>query len=251
MDGSGRARKGDRGIRTEVWNRMVDASDIVHRSQINGGGANAEVLRAKNILLVRNDSGDAVRRGGVLAITGILTDPVVSSTAKESFFDAPTMSGGAPTASTRDFGIAVEEIRDGAIGRCALGGVVQLRVDVSSSDHKYATLGTSCSAMKSGGSGSMRLLWKEQGLGEGKWALGVFDSSPEGTKIGKATGVWGKNTYAQVTVYDQGDPMSPTAKDPPEVIQSCVNKFATVQADKWVAISKATNGVWYLVAAEC
>lgn len=72
-----------------------------------------------------------------------------------------------------------------------------------------------------------------------------------GTKVGKTTGVWEKNSYAQITVYDQGDPLSPTTKDPPEVIQFCVNKFATVGADKWVAISKATNGHWYLVSAEC
>ena len=72
-----------------------------------------------------------------------------------------------------------------------------------------------------------------------------------GTKVGKTTGVWAKNSYAQITVYDQGDPLSPTTKDPPEVIQFAINKFATVGADKWVAISKATNGYWYLVSAEC
>ena len=98
----------------------------------------------------------------------------------------------------------------------------------------------------------MRLLWKEQGLGEGKWALGVFDgSSPEGTKIGKTIGVWDKNSFGRITVYDQGDPLALTAKDPPEIIDFCVNKFATVGHDKWAAISRATNGFWYLVAAEC
>lgn len=251
MDGTGRAKKGDRKIPSRVWNRIVRSSEIVHRSLINGGGINAEVLRAKNILLVRNDTGADVPRGGVLALTGILTDPGISSTAKESFFDAPTMVGSTPTAGARDFGITLEAIRADSIGRVALGGVAQLMVDVVHADHKYAIPKASTSAMESSGAGPVSLLWKEYGTGNGKLALGVFGGGGPQMRLGKTTAEWQKGSLATVAVYEAGTPPNESAANPIEQIEGCVNKFATVQSGKFVAVSLAGNGRWYLVAAEC
>jgi hypothetical protein len=70
-------------------------------------------------------------------------------------------------------------------------------------------------------------------------------------KIGKTTSQWLKGTLADVTIYDKGTPPSETTDSPAEVVEDCVNKFATVEADKWVAIAKASNGSWYMIAAEC
>lgn len=77
------------------------------------------------------------------------------------------------------------------------------------------------------------------------------DDGGDPIKIGKTTAIWAKGTLADVEIYDQGTPPSETKKSPAEVVEDCVNKFATVEADKWVAIAKASNGSWYMISAEC
>ena len=77
------------------------------------------------------------------------------------------------------------------------------------------------------------------------------DDGGDPIRLGKTTAEWTKGTLATIELYDQGTPPSETAKSPAETIQDCVNKFATVASGKWVAIAKASNGSWYLIAAEC
>lgn len=253
MDGSGRANRGDRRIRTDVWNRLVDASEIVHRERFSGGGANAEVLRAKNILLVRNDTGADVPRGGILAITGIVTDPAISSTAKESFFDAPTMSGSTPTTGTRDFGVTLEAIRNGVIGRVALGGVFTLKVDITDTDHHCACPKASRNAMKSCGEGPVRLLWKEYSTGNDKWALGAFNTPTRAIVFSKTESFWAKNTQAVLSVHDAANevyPVTPKTTTPPEQV-TAVNLMGPVPADRWVVLGRGPGGWYFLISAEC
>jgi hypothetical protein len=68
-------------------------------------------------------------------------------------------------------------------------------------------------------------------------------------RIGKTTATWTKGTLATVTLYESGTPPSETAAD--QTLPQCVNKFADVPSGKWVAVARAANGSWYLIAAEC
>jgi hypothetical protein len=77
------------------------------------------------------------------------------------------------------------------------------------------------------------------------------DDGGDPIRIGKTTGAWTKGTLANISIYEAGSPPSETANSPAEAIANCVNKFSDVAADKWVAIAKAGNGRWYLIAAEC
>lgn len=70
-------------------------------------------------------------------------------------------------------------------------------------------------------------------------------------RIGKTTDVWTKGTVATIELREEGTPPSETATDPAATLSDCVNKFATVQADKWVAVMLGVNGYYYLIAAEC
>lgn len=70
-------------------------------------------------------------------------------------------------------------------------------------------------------------------------------------RIGKTTAQWNKGTLATITLYEGGTPPSETANDPAETIEDAVNKFADVPMNKWVALAKAANGSWYMIAAEC
>jgi hypothetical protein len=71
-----------------------------------------------------------------------------------------------------------------------------------------------------------------------------------GLTLGKVTAAWNKNTLRQVIVHDQGNALFESTSAPPAFVNGVVNKFANVEADKWVMIGEA-NGRWYLVSAEC
>lgn len=70
-------------------------------------------------------------------------------------------------------------------------------------------------------------------------------------RVGKTTAAWNKGTLATITLYENGTPPGETAASPAETLADCVNKFADVPTDKWVAVARAANGSWYLIAAEC
>lgn len=68
-------------------------------------------------------------------------------------------------------------------------------------------------------------------------------------KLGKTTASWTKGTLATIALYGTGTPPSETSSS--ATLSNCVNKFATVASGKWVMLGKASNGSWYLIAAEC
>lgn len=74
----------------------------------------------------------------------------------------------------------------------------------------------------------------------------------EPIRIGKTTGDWTKGTVATIELYEEGTPPSETKKTPTaDTLAGCVNKFADVASGKWVALARAANGSYYLIAAEC
>ncbi len=71
-------------------------------------------------------------------------------------------------------------------------------------------------------------------------------------RLGKTTSPWAKGALATIELYEEGTPGSEAKKSPDAaVLESCVNKFAAVDENKWVIVAKAGNGSWYLIAAEC
>lgn len=73
----------------------------------------------------------------------------------------------------------------------------------------------------------------------------------EMVRIGKTTAIWTKGTLGTIELREEGTPPGETATSPAATLSDCVNKFATVQADKWVAVMQGVNGYYYLIAAEC
>lgn len=77
------------------------------------------------------------------------------------------------------------------------------------------------------------------------------DGEDHRVRLGKTSAAWAKGTLADIDVYDEGTPPNETISDPVETLQDCVNKFAGVEANKWVMLAKASNDRWYVIAAEC
>jgi hypothetical protein len=136
-------------------------------------------------VMAQNNTGGAVSRWGVLAITGMAISPAGSGAAQ--FEQLPVVTGGIPSDTTTAWCIAVEPIPAGSIGRVAVGGAVQAKVDVRSSDHQFVRCKSSTAELVSTDNGEGVILWK-QGTGSGQWAL-VRLGNGRGTQIDVVTNV--------------------------------------------------------------
>ena len=135
-------------------------------------------------VMAKNNTGSTVARWGVLAITGMEITPGSSENATSQFEQLPVVAGGTPSDTTTAWCVAVEPIKAGEIGKVAVGGVVQVKVEIDSSSHTFAKCKASTSELKSTDNGEGLILWK----GSGQWAL-VRLGNGRGTQIDVVTNV--------------------------------------------------------------
>jgi hypothetical protein len=185
-----------------------------------------------------------VARWGVLAITGMEITPTSSSGgATASFEEMPVLTGGTPSATTTAWCVAVEPIESGKIGRVAVGGVVQCKVDVTSADDKFVACKASAAELKTGTTGEGLILWKESGTGTGKWALvRLAAGGAQGVKRGTFSAPWSKGSTKTVT----------DAVTSGTTYTNVKNYFAGMTGSGTKACAIAYVGSeWILIAAEC
>jgi hypothetical protein len=138
-------------------------------------------------VMAKNNTGSNVERWGVLAITGMDITPGSSQTATAQFEQLPVVAGGTPSDTTTAWCVAVEPIAAGKVGRVAVGGCVQVKVEVADSSHVFVRCKSSSSELKSTDNGEGLILWK-QGTGTGQWAI-VRLGNGRGTQIDVVTNV--------------------------------------------------------------
>ena len=163
-----------------AWNRAQDAADIVlgDRGRVVADAVKS-AERAANIVMIRNQSGQAVPRFGVLGINNVEINPsgqpVDSSVALE-FAQNPVVTGTVPTlAHVERFVVLLEPAPINAVVRAAVSGVFACRVYVIDDSHGFATIRVNDrTQLESTSCGVLQLLWKENGTGPNKWALGVM-----------------------------------------------------------------------------
>jgi hypothetical protein len=155
----------------------------------------------------------------------------------------PVLTGGTPSATTTAWCVAVEPIAANAVGRVAVGGVVQVKVEITSADDKFAACKASASELKTGTAGEGFILWKDSGTGAGKWALvRLAGGGAQGIKRGTFSAPWNKGSTATVTdAITSGTTYS-----------SVKNYFASITGTGSKACAIAYVGTeWILIAAEC
>jgi hypothetical protein len=172
-----------------------------------------------------------------------ITPTSSSGGATASFEEMPVLTGGTPSATTTAWCVTVEPIESGKIGRVAVGGVVQCKVEVDKADDKFAACKASAAELKTGTSGEGLILWKESGTGTGKWALvRLAAGGAQGIKRGTFSAPWTKGSTK--TVSDAVN--SGTTYD------NVQNYFASLTGSGTKACAIAYVGSeWILIAAEC
>jgi hypothetical protein len=193
-------------------------------------------------VMAKNNTGSKIERWGVLAITGMDITPGSSTNATGQFEQLPVVTGGTPSATTTAWCVAVEPIAAGQIGRAAVGGVVQCKVEVTSADDKFVACKASTAELKTGTTGEGMILYKEGGTGSNKWALVRLGGGGVGIVRGTFTAPWDKGSTK--TVSD--------AVTIGTTYSNARNYFAAVGGTGTKACAIAYVGTeWILIAAEC
>ena len=232
-------------ISARAWNRAQDAADLVLGAYAGteGGIPGSPVLKPYTWAYCRPSV--TVARWGVLAITGVAITPTSSSGgATASFEEMPVLTGGTPSATTTAWCVAVEPIAANAVGRVAVGGVVQCKVEVTSADDKFVACKASTAELKTGTTGEGLILYKEGGTGGNKWALVRLagGGAAGGIVRGTFTAPWTKGSTK--TVAD--------AVTSGTTYANVRNYFAAVGGTGTKACAIAYVGTeWILIAAEC
>ena len=74
--------------------------------------------------------------------------------------------------------------------------------------------------------------------------------SGEPVRLGKTTAAWEKNTLAEITLWEEGDPPGEAAASPEVTLEDVVNHLHYVAADVFVLLAMGETGSWYLIASE-
>lgn len=235
-------------ISARAWNRAQDAADIVLRQSADGAAEGPSAgPPAYTPILARNSTATVVNRWGVLSVAGVVFTPSgATGNATQQFQDQPVLSGGLPTGGSA-FVVAIEPIAAGKIGRVAVAGVVQAKVNITDAGHGFVTAKDGdLTQLSSAASGDAQILWKESGTGASKWAIVRFGAAGGAVRLAKTSSDWAKNSSMSLAIYG-GTPGSETATGE---TATAFNNFGKVLSGKWVIIGETSEGHNYLIAPE-
>lgn len=228
-----------------AWNRAQDAADIVlGQSPSLVADAPSPYGPPFEYVYCRNGTEETVPRFGVLRISGVTVLPGASTApGTAQFLQMPVMAGVAPDFSNPSrWGVALEPIRPGQIGRLAVAGVVQCKVRVRSPQDRFVrTIPDNVTQLVTGGYGEGFILWSESTVGEERWAL-VRLGTPSGLALVQFTGAWPINTLKSVTFFGSSDTGFAFNRFGSVGSETCGTRFGAVTLH---------NGQWELIAAQC
>ena len=167
-----------------AWNRAQDAADILLNARPAMAAEASGLERAPNFVMIKNDTGENLKRFGVLGISGVVINPSggtlegtnAASSAAREFSMSPVLSGVTPTVGhANKFAVLLEPCPIDGVVRAAVSGVFACVVNVIDSSHGFATIKVGDNEqLQSTGCGLVQLLWVESGIGSRKWAVGVM-----------------------------------------------------------------------------
>jgi hypothetical protein len=236
-------------ISARAWNRAQDAADIVLGERTGFGAEGPQGLAAPfTSLPCKNMTATGVDRWGVLRISGVEITPTgPTGPATSQFQTLPVLKGNLPTTGTNDvFAVAVEPIPTNGIGRVAVDGLVQVKLDVlNEADATAGPKAGSVAELQTGG-GNATIVWKESGTGAGKWALVRIGG--RGMRLGTISSTWTKGQTATVT--EQNGDGTARSGNPTFTARNWFADVTVSSGTKRVAC-QLVDSTWVLVAAEC
>jgi hypothetical protein len=157
-------------IPANAYNAFVDAAvDFKRRSTSNTREPDT-AFRDRDVILVRNDSGEPRERFDILGIDRPIFAPEDNL---EEFKNRPSLVGMTPQSPKHigKFVVLQEPLAPGAIGRAVVDAVTVCRVVMTNASVDRVDIAPGeCGHLRSDPDGSALVLWKESGTGT-KWAV--------------------------------------------------------------------------------
>jgi len=154
-------------IPARAYNAFVDAAQQTRRINAVARAEPAIPPIHEHLVRVRNDSGQGLPRFGALGIAGPIIAP--GSEGNDNEFKQRAALIGAPITTTDEyigrFVIAREPIANGRIGLAVIRGVTPALINIVSEEHTHADTYPDDQHLRSGFTGSARIVWKEDGTG--------------------------------------------------------------------------------------
>lgn len=190
-------------IPADIYNRFLSTIQYVEQLRRGQKPDSQRVPRDCGLVCVKNASGAAVGRFGVLGIDGLIaaTDPANNV---ESFKNGPCLSGKTPALETHrgKFVVLLQPLAENAIGWAVASGVVPVKTDFTYADQPYADAKNSDATMLAAGEGgAAQVLWKESGTGT-KWAVVRVGSPCYPKLLGKLDGDLAAGGSATMSVWE-------------------------------------------------
>ncbi len=156
-------------IPAETFNAFLDAARDFRSRQQSRESQSEPSFRQSGIVKVKNGSGEDRNRFEILGIDRPIFTPTDNL---DTFQNDVLLVGVMPDGEDHPgrFCILLEPLKADAIGLAVIAGVCPVRIDVQEESDTFAEVqDEDATQLKSSGSGSVTILWKESGTGENKW----------------------------------------------------------------------------------
>jgi hypothetical protein len=185
------------GYPTDFHNATVDMLRQWRQNQANRG-AGVEPPRNANpgLVLVKNTSGSAVARFGVLGISGIL---IARADSADEFDNNPCLTGVTPAAASHKgkFVVLREPLANNAIGWATIAGLTQVQIVFADAAHKWCDItDAAAGTLTSAAYGSARILYSAATSGT---AWGLVNLGQIGAIVGMR---WNNTSKVIEITYD-------------------------------------------------
>jgi hypothetical protein len=160
-------KPGDKKIPADEYNALLR---LLRKPQGVPGGT-LEEMYPPTICYVRNDTAFSCDAFTVLGLNG----PVITRADNDvEFRNSITFKGITPDSDDHEgkYCILQEPIKSGKIGRAVFAGVTWAQLNITAEADEYAEIADGVrSSIKTGATGSAKILYKEAGTGTNKWGL--------------------------------------------------------------------------------
>jgi hypothetical protein len=205
------ARRQSLRIPAAAYNSFIDAA-MDYRNRTVGLEANCKQKDTKTgVIYVRNDSGGNLDQFAVLGLDAILIGPADN---EQEFRNRVVLKGVKPDKKKHKgrFGILLDPVAAGQLGRAVVAGICQVKLDVSGGDSgpRFAEIKDGVTGnLKAETCGSAVVLWHEGGTGV-QWAVVRLGNLPILFPVGLAQsgGSQGDDKKAASWTYNVTDALS-------------------------------------------
>jgi hypothetical protein len=161
-------------VKAETWNSFIDAADFVKQQQADMNNSVSRKDTKSGVVMVRNGTDNVLEQFNVVSLGDLIIKPVDN---EQEFrcnlpvFEAENVSD---ENKEKPFAILQKPLMESECGLAMVTGITPVKINIGSAAHEFVEL--SADGLNSSETGSIRVLWKDDGTGD-KWAVVQLGSS--------------------------------------------------------------------------